>query len=232
MAPRRGSILSPILRNVRDPLDESLPVVLFQVFQLPYIRPLTNLFGRGIYFYESPCNLWTNAQGKNSLGAMENYLSYLHHTLGLEHVILRPVEKAAVAEEVPGAQKTKAKEPLADDSSAVEIIERELHIDPAVSVHFQVVNSHELSAEEHELFHKIMEALKLPSAAYIMTSGPTEVNPKVARSVIFTDFGDRFGEWIKGHGQTTLRTYSLQAMLLNPDLKKKVWAHLKTLKTD
>ncbi len=142
---------------------------------------------------------------------MTSYWLYLQETLGVEHVVLPATEKSNV------------------DSAADNIAEA-LHLNAKVKIHFQVVSAHDLTAEEHSLFHKIMEALKVPSADYIMTSGPVETDPKAQRCVIFTDFGDRFGEWIEHHGQTILRTYSLHAMLQDSALKKPVWSHLQSLK--
>lgn len=135
----------------------------------------------------------------------------MQDTLGVEHVIL------------PATMEPKA-------ASAAEELAGVLHVEHQVAVHFQVVSAHEMTAEEHALFHKIMEALKLPSGAYIMTSGTVEMEPKAAKTVIFTDFGDRFGEWVMHESISTLRTHSLHAMLRDSALKKPVWSHLQSLK--
>lgn len=175
---------------------------------------------------------------------MNSYWQYLQDTLGLDHVILpaRGAESVAVAApDMMEEHSTTSATEVSHDSllknikghreeSAAHKIETALHIDPTVSVHFQVVSAHETTAEEHKLFHKIMEALKLPSSAYILTTGTTEVDPKAAKTVIFTDFGDRFGEWIRQDDVVVMRTYSLHAMLQDAGLKKPVWNHLQTLK--
>lgn len=162
---------------------------------------------------------------------MNSFFAYLQENLGVDHVIL-PLTVTPVRAEPSHAKAESSSHPPEQPAaiSAAETLAHSLHVTTHVDVHFQIVSAHELSTAEHTLFHKIMEALKLPSHSYIMTSGPTEVEPKAKKTVIFTDLGERMGEWLTHDGVTSLRTYSLHAMLQDASLKKPVWNQLQSLK--
>lgn len=158
---------------------------------------------------------------------MESYLSYLQHSLGLDHVIL-PVISADAQRALPVGDEMVSSSPVAVALASGNNIITEAEVSGIARFHFHCVSAQELSTEEEELFQKIILALKLGDADYSTAVGlDISLSPI---TVVFSDAPDGRGVW-QTHGSCrVLHTYSLRAMLANPGFKKECWAHLQTMK--
>jgi hypothetical protein len=82
-------------------------------------------------------------------------------------------------------------------------------------------------AKVSALFDKILAALELTPGDYEVFSRTPE-GFRAAVTIRFSAKADEsVGVWESRDGLSYLTTYSLQAMLADPSLKKPVWAHLK-----
>lgn len=109
------------------------------------------------------------------------------------------------------------------------VILPEITTEITAKIHFQCVSDRALSAQEVEMFEKIMTALKAVPGTYVVSTVSSPVPFEAPLVVLFTDEAAHRGEWMEQGTARVLRTHSLASMMKDPGLKKQCWAHLQTI---